>query len=106
MTIVNPSTPRVEADEFPHSTLRLGQYLMAGGAIGLATLMACRLALQAGSHNAIQFAVFVASAWLMLLGSAMTELAGVRGRSRTVARALLALASCYLLGRLLLSSMH
>jgi hypothetical protein len=77
---------------------------MAFGTLGLAALMACRLALpQGGARDTVQFAVFVMSAWPLLLGSAMTEMAGESGKSRTIARALLAFACCYLLVRILLA---
>jgi len=80
---------------------------MAFGAIGLTSLMLCRLFLaQGGARDFIQFAAFVMSAWPLLLGSAMTELAALPAKSRTFARALLALAACYLLGRILLATMH
>lgn len=106
-TQFQPGSLGAAPDAFPRETLRIGQFLMAFGAIGLTSLMLCRLLLpQGGARDAVQFAAFVMSAWPLLLGSAMTELAGVPGKSRTVARALLALAACYLLGRLLLTTMH
>jgi hypothetical protein len=105
-THTQPGAP-VHPDALPRETLRLGQFLMAFGAIGLTSLMLCRLFSPQGSaRDAVQFAAFGMSAWPLLLGSAMTEIAGVPGRRRTLARALLVLAAGYLLGRLLLSSMH
>jgi hypothetical protein len=105
MSTPQQSASHPDQDSFPSDTLRLGQFLMAFGALGLAALMACRLALpQGGARDTVQFAVFVMSAWPLLLGSAMTELAGVPGKNRTIARALLAFACVYLLGRLLLSA--
>jgi hypothetical protein len=106
-THFQPSSPDVDPDAFARETLRIGQFLMTFGAIGLVSLMLCRLFLpQDGARDAVQFAAFVMSAWPLLLGSAMTELAAIPGKSRTFARALLALAACYLLGRLILSSMR
>jgi hypothetical protein len=102
-----PGAPDVDPDAFARETLRIGQFLMAFGAVGLSSLMLCRLFLpQDGARELIQFAAFVMSAWPLLLGSAMTELAAIPAKSRTVARALLALAACYLLGRLLLTTMR
>jgi hypothetical protein len=107
MVTLQQSASHFDEDSFPGDTLRLGQFLMACGTLGLAALMACRLALpQGGGRETVQFGVFVMSAWPLLLGSAMTEMSGGRRKSRTIARALLAFACCYLLGRLLLAVLH
>ncbi len=106
MSLVQP-TANVDPDAFPRSTLCLGQVLMTLGGLGLAAVLASRMPFpHDGARNIVQIAAFVLSAWPLLLGSTMTEMAGIPGRSRAIARALLAFACCYLLARFIVAAMH
>lgn len=73
---------------------------MVVGAVVLMALVVILAALPAS--RVLQFATIVLGAWLLLLGSVLTVVSGVRGRSRTVALCLLAFTCVYIVGRTVL----
>ncbi|HDR9103386.1 TPA: hypothetical protein QDB04_000105 [Burkholderia vietnamiensis] len=98
-----PLLPAGEPQPFSRALLSIGRMLMALSAGGFCVALACQLLLpKAGSQPQVNFAAWVVSGWLLLLGSVLTVSSGVTGRVRTFARLVLAATGAYLMGRLIL----